>query len=70
MWYNKNVKGTDKDMMSNCENIMKPIFSRFGYHGGASDFNKINEIDLEVRDSTPDVQWAWVAYKCKRAIVH
>lgn len=69
MWFDKNIKGTAKDFSSTCEDIMKPIFERFNYRG-AADFNAIDNIEMEVKDSTPDVRWAWVAYKCKKAIVH
>ena len=69
MWFDKNVKGTAKDLSADCESIMEPIFKMFNYHG-AADFNAIDSIEMEVKNADERVRWAWVAYKCRKAIVH
>jgi hypothetical protein len=70
MWFDTKVKGTANDFSKDCADILKPIFDMFNYNGEAN-FQVIDNIELEVKNSTDKrMNWAWLAYKCQKAIVH
>lgn len=68
MWFTKNVKGTPNDLTSDCEDIMKSVLDMMDFN--KSDLRSVNMVNDYVY-STGDItlKWAWVAYKCKNAIV-
>lgn len=68
MWYDKNIKGTANDLYDTCESVMQPILDRFGYNGRC-DFDAIKGIDEYVNNTDKSMKYAWVAYKCKNAVI-
>jgi hypothetical protein len=70
MWFNKNIKGTNKDFSANCDQILESVFTNNNYKG-TSDFEAIDAINAYIKN-TKDITltYAWYAYKCKNAIVH
>ena len=68
MWFDKNIKGTSKDMSSTCDTILKDMFDFVGYTGDV-DLEKIHKLSKMIKNECPEVQYAWMAYKCKNAIV-
>lgn len=70
MWFDKNIKGTNKDLSSNCEALLEDTFRKNDYKG-TSDFEAIDAIESYIKGANNNtLTYAWYAYKCKNAIVH
>lgn len=70
MWFNKNIKGTNKDFSANCDQILESVFTNNDYKG-TSDFEAIDAINAYIKNTKDaTLTYAWYAYKCKNAIVH
>lgn len=68
MWFAKNIKGTACDLTSKCVEIMTPLLERLNFK--SSDFESIFRVEDFVKEANDkELKWAWVAYKCQKAIV-
>lgn len=70
MWFDNNVKGTAYDFSNTCEDMLKAVFSNAGYVEGSANFDAIDTIEGLVSGANDkNLKMAWIAYKCKKAIV-
>ena len=68
MWYDTKIKGTSADLMSRCEEILKPVFSAVGGIS-TTDFDSIEAVESFVDNESREIKMAWNLYKIKNAIV-
>lgn len=69
MWYDKNVKGTARDIYNTCEDYLQEVFSRNNF-SSVSDMVAIAKVEEDVtRMGDKNIRWAWNLYKVKKAII-
>lgn len=66
MWYKKKIKGTARDKMDVCEDLIAEVLKREGYK--PYDFESIDRVTLAVKGN-PELSWAWSLYRIKNSIV-
>lgn len=64
VWYEDNIKGTDKDIIKECDNILKPILMKYGYRGN-NDEESIRRVNESISSEDNTMRLAWSLYKVK-----
>ena len=66
MWYEENIKGTSKDIMDKCEEIITPVLEKYGYRRDEESIKLIND---NISGETGMVRLAWNLFKVKENLV-
>lgn len=68
MWYEDNIKGTSRDIMDKCEEILSPILERYSYKGNF-DEEAVKIINANIVNESGEIKLAWNLFKVKEGLV-
>ena len=68
IWYEENIKGTQRDIMDKCEDIVKPVLAKYGYTG-KNDKESVIRINKNINSENSLVKLAWCLFKVKEDLV-
>ena len=67
-WYEKNIKGTAKDCMSTCVDVVERKFNDWNV-SLPNTKDSVDDVDKRFQSESEDVKMAWKLYKVKRELV-
>lgn len=68
LWYEKNIKGTSRDIMDKCEEVVAPILAKYGYTGN-TDKEAVNNINDNIGSEDEMMKLAWSLFKVKENLI-
>ena len=68
LWYEENIKGTPKDIMDICEDIVAPLLQAYGY-SGKNDKDAVLKINDAVKSENCTTKLAWTLFKVRESLV-